>query len=53
LFKLLEKHPVGETLSTDSDSFQHTITPQLVQHKMGSDLASLLKKKKQMKMLSM
>ena len=52
LLELLEKHPVRETLSTDSDTFQYTITPQLVQHKLCSDLASLVEKRKQMLSLS-
>jgi len=46
LLELLEKHPVRETLSTDSDTFQYTITPQLVQHKLCSNLASLVEKRK-------
>ena len=39
--ELLEEDPVGESLATDPDSFQHTITTQLIQNKVGIDLASL------------
>ena len=45
MLEFLEKHPVGETLSTDSDAFQYTITPQLVQDQLCSNLASLNKRK--------
>ena len=41
LFELLEQHSVWETLTTDSDAFQNTITPQLVKDEMGLDFASL------------
>ena len=41
LFELLEQHSVWETLTTDPDAFQNTITPQLVKDEMGLDFASL------------
>lgn len=40
--ELLEGDPVGESLATDSDSFQDTIAPQLVKNKRSVDLSSLL-----------
>ena len=42
LLEFLEEHPVRKALSADSDTLQYTITPELVQHQMSADLASLL-----------
>lgn len=41
LSELLEDNTVGETLSADTDTLKHTITPQLVQDKVGVQFTSL------------
>ena len=38
---LLEQDPVGEALSADTDPLQHSVTPQLLQHQVGVQLAGL------------
>jgi hypothetical protein len=42
LSELLERNPVGETLSANSDSLQDTVATELVQDKSGVDLTGLL-----------
>ena len=41
LTELLEEDAVGESLAADTDTLQHTVAAQLIQHKGGVDLASL------------
>lgn len=41
LSEFLEWDAVREALSADADSLQNPITPELVQHQMGSQLPSL------------
>ena len=41
LFEFLECDPVGKTLTTNTDSFKHTITFQLIQNQMRVDLPGL------------
>lgn len=41
LAELLEDDPVGEALAADADAFQHPVTPQLLQHQKGIQLAGL------------
>ena len=41
LFEFLERNSVGKTLTANTDPFKNTITFQLIQDKMGIDLASL------------
>jgi len=41
LSELLEQDPVGESLATDTDALEHTVTSQLLQHQGGVNLASL------------
>lgn len=41
LTEFLEDDSVGETLSTDSDSLQYTVTPQLLQDQVSIQLPCL------------
>lgn len=41
LAELLEDDAVREALSADADALEHAVTPQLVQHQRGVDLARL------------
>ena len=41
LSELLENNAVGEPLATDTDSLQHTVTPQLLQDQISIQLSRL------------
>lgn len=41
LSELLEDDTVGESLSADTDSLQHTVTPELIQNQVRVQLTSL------------
>lgn len=45
LSELLEDDAVGEALSANTDTLQHTITPQLIQNKVGVQFTSLEKER--------
>ena len=42
LLEVREGHTVGESLSADTDTFQHTIASQLVEHQAGINDTGLL-----------
>lgn len=41
LLEFIERHSVRETLSANTNTFQNTITPQLMQNEVGIDLTRL------------